>query len=87
LTIVFIFIHIRVFSRLRDHHRTGHGLVSAVGGLYAGFERDLSPGPAIVLLTLAVFVLAATAGRLSRRRPAVNERELPALAVDSGAEV
>jgi zinc transport system permease protein len=63
------------------------GVVSAVGGLYAGFERDLSPGPAIVLLTLAVFLLAATAGRLRRRRPAGNERELPELAVDSGAEV
>ena len=64
------------------------GVVSAVGGLYAGFERDLSPGPAIVLLALAVFVGAVTVGRLFRRRRTVtNDRVASAGPVDSGAEV
>jgi zinc transport system permease protein len=34
------------------------GVLSAVGGLYAGYQRDLSPGPAIVLIALALFVVA-----------------------------
>jgi zinc transport system permease protein len=64
------------------------GVVSAVGGLYAGFERDLSPGPAIVLLSLAVFVVAVTVGRLLRHRRTVpNGRDEPVRAVDSRAEV
>jgi zinc transport system permease protein len=64
------------------------GVVSAVGGLYAGFQRDLSPGPAIVLLALAVFVGAVTVGRLFRRRRTVtNDRVASAGPVDSGAEV
>jgi zinc transport system permease protein len=64
------------------------GVVSAVGGLYAGFQRDLSPGPAIVLLALAVFVGAVTVGRLFRRRRTVtNDRAASAGPVDSGAEV
>ncbi|MCW2914059.1 MAG: hypothetical protein JWN52_2127 [Actinomycetia bacterium] len=64
------------------------GVVSAVGGLYAGFQRDLSPGPAIVLLALAVFVGAVTVGRLFRRgRTVTNDRVASAGPVDSGAEV
>ncbi|MCW2883779.1 MAG: zinc transport system permease protein [Streptosporangiaceae bacterium] len=64
------------------------GVVSAVGGLYAGFQRDLSPGPAIVLLALALFMVAVTGGRLLRRgRTAANDREEAALPLDSGAEV
>ncbi|MGI8335338.1 metal ABC transporter permease [Actinomadura scrupuli] len=69
------------------------GVFSAVGGLYAGFQRDLSPGPAIVLLALALFMVAVTAGRLLRRgRTAADDRQRAAPppdagAVDSGAEV
>jgi len=37
-------------------------VLSVVGGLYAGYQRDLSPGPAIVLIALALFVVAV-AGR------------------------
>jgi zinc transport system permease protein len=64
------------------------GVVSATGGLYAGFERDLSPGPAIVLLALAVFIVAVTVGRLLQHtRTARSGRAEAMRAVDSGAEV
>jgi zinc transport system permease protein len=42
------------------------GVLSGVGGLYAGYQRDLSPGPAIVLIALVLFVLAVAARRLGR---------------------
>jgi zinc transport system permease protein len=39
------------------------GVLCSVGGLYAGFEYDLAPGPAIVLLALGAFILAVLSGR------------------------
>ncbi|MDA9913109.1 metal ABC transporter permease [Candidatus Nanopelagicales bacterium] len=39
------------------------GLLSAVGGLVASFYLDLPPGPTIVLIALALFVVS-TAGRI-----------------------
>jgi zinc transport system permease protein len=42
------------------------GVLSAVGGLYAGYQRDLSPGPAIVLIALALFVVAVAGSWLVR---------------------
>jgi zinc transport system permease protein len=42
------------------------GVLSAVGGLYAGYQRDLSPGPAIVLIALALFVVAVAGRSLIR---------------------
>jgi zinc transport system permease protein len=42
------------------------GVLSAVGGLYAGYQRDLSPGPAIVLIALALFVVAVSGRWLIR---------------------
>jgi zinc transport system permease protein len=42
------------------------GVLSGVGGLYAGYQRDLAPGPAIVLIALALFVVAVAGRRLIR---------------------
>ncbi len=65
------------------------GVVSAVGGLVGAFqvgtEVNVPPGPAIVLLALALFLVAVVGGRLRRRRrtaPAAVSRR-----VDSAAEV
>ncbi|RAY12074.1 metal ABC transporter permease [Actinomadura craniellae] len=44
------------------------GVLSAVSGLVGSFEYDLTPGPSIVMVTLAVFVLAVVGGALTRRR-------------------
>ncbi|HZB30113.1 MAG TPA: metal ABC transporter permease [Streptosporangiaceae bacterium] len=49
------------------------GVLSAVGGLYAGYQRDLSPGPAIVLIALALFIVAV-AGRWLIRLLGVRPR-------------
>ena len=43
------------------------GVFSAVVGLVISFYLDLPPGPAIVILALAVFVVAAVAPSLSHR--------------------
>lgn len=45
------------------------GLVSSLGGLTTAFYSDLSPGATIVLLALAIFCLAVTAGVFRKRRP------------------
>jgi ABC-type Mn2+/Zn2+ transport system permease subunit len=45
----------------------GVGVLSAVTGLAGSFEYDLSPGPSIVLLALAVFVVAVIGGAVMRR--------------------
>ncbi|HEX6469949.1 MAG TPA: metal ABC transporter permease [Streptosporangiaceae bacterium] len=52
----------------------GFGVISGVSGLYAGYERDLSPGPAIVVSALALFVVAVAGGRLAR---ALRPRAVP----------
>lgn len=48
------------------------GLLTAVGGVVVSFEANVQPGPTIVLLTLAVFAVAAIArlgvGVVGRRR-------------------
>ncbi len=49
------------------------GVLAAVGGLAGSYqfsvgEVNLSPGPAIVVVALALFVLASAAGFVSRRR-------------------
>ncbi|MFG1999662.1 metal ABC transporter permease [Spirillospora sp. NPDC048911] len=46
----------------------GIGVLSAVSGLAGSFEYDLPPGPSIVLLALAVFVVAVIGGTVLRRR-------------------
>ncbi len=51
------------------------GVFAAVGGLAGSYqfstgEVNISPGPAIVVVALAVFVLSAAAGFLARRRHA-----------------
>jgi zinc transport system permease protein len=67
----------------------GFGVLSAVSGLAGSFQYDLPPGPSIVLLALAVFVIAVIGGAALRRR-----RTAPAAAparvdsrVDAEAEV
>ena len=45
------------------------GLVSSLGGLTTAFYSDLAPGATIVLLALAIFFLAVTAGVFRKRRP------------------
>jgi len=42
------------------------GVLSGVGGLYAGYQRDLSPGPAIVLIALVLFAVAVAGRWLAR---------------------
>lgn len=44
------------------------GVVSAGSGLVASFNFDLPPGPAIVLVALALFLLSAAAANLTRGR-------------------
>ncbi|RFS85586.1 metal ABC transporter permease [Actinomadura spongiicola] len=46
------------------------GVLSAVAGLAGSFQYDLPPGPSIVLLALAVFVVAVAGGTPVRRRRA-----------------
>ncbi|MFC4906563.1 metal ABC transporter permease [Actinomadura gamaensis] len=46
------------------------GVLSAVSGLLGSFQYDLQPGPAIVLVALAVFLVAVVAGAALRRRRA-----------------
>lgn len=70
----------------------GIGVLSAVAGLAGSFEYDLPPGPTIVLLALAVFVVAVGGGSVMRRRRAragARGDVLPAAAParDTGAEV
>jgi zinc transport system permease protein len=48
----------------------GVGVLSAVSGLAGSFEYDLPPGPSIVLLALALFLVAAAGGTVVRRRRA-----------------
>ncbi|MEU9025619.1 metal ABC transporter permease [Actinomadura sp. NPDC048394] len=48
----------------------GAGVLSAVSGLAGSFEYDLPPGPSIVLLALALFLVAAAGGTVVRRRRA-----------------
>jgi zinc transport system permease protein len=63
----------------------GIGVLSAVSGLAGSFQYDLPPGPSIVLLALAVFVVAVIGGAALRRR-----RTAPAAAparVEAEAEV
>ncbi|WP_433468255.1 metal ABC transporter permease [Spirillospora sp. CA-128828] len=48
----------------------GIGVLSAVTGLAGSFQYDLPPGPSIVLLALAVFVVAVAGGSVVRRRRA-----------------
>ncbi|MFI0444717.1 metal ABC transporter permease [Actinomadura sp. 6N118] len=55
----------------------GVGVLSAVSGLVGSFEYDLPPGPSIVLLALAVFVVATIGGTVLRRR---RTRTVPATA-------
>ncbi|MFC6881152.1 metal ABC transporter permease [Actinomadura yumaensis] len=50
----------------------GVGVLSAVSGLAGSFEYDLPPGPSIVLLALAVFVIAVIGGAVLRRRRATR---------------
>jgi zinc transport system permease protein len=44
------------------------GLVSTVAGLTSSYYLDVPPGPTIVLIALAIFVLAGLAGFGLRRR-------------------
>ena len=68
----------------------GFGVLAAVGGLVGAFQIgtadvNVPPGPAIVLLALALFLVAVVGGRVRRRRrtaPAAVSRR-----VDSAAEV
>jgi zinc transport system permease protein len=54
------------------------GVISGVSGLYAGYQRDLSPGPAIVMSALALFVMAVAGRRLARGlRPLAAPRPRP----------
>ncbi|MEV4258854.1 metal ABC transporter permease [Spirillospora sp. NPDC049652] len=50
------------------------GVLSAVSGLLSSFQYDLQPGPSIVLLALAVFLVAVVAGAALRRRRAAAPR-------------
>jgi ABC-type Mn2+/Zn2+ transport system permease subunit len=44
------------------------GVLSAVSGLLGSFQFNVPPGPSIVLLAMAVFVVAVLGGILARRR-------------------
>ncbi|MCD9198527.1 metal ABC transporter permease [Aeromicrobium wangtongii] len=65
-------------QQLTRSFRTTHlaamaiGLVAAVGGLFASYEIDTQPGPTIVILALAIFVVASlvaiATSRLRARR-------------------
>lgn len=69
-------------QQLTRSFRTTHaaamaiGLGAALGGVVASYEIDTQPGPTIVMLTLAVFAVAALVGaatrRLRRRRHPVD---------------
>ncbi|WP_433326106.1 metal ABC transporter permease [Spirillospora sp. CA-294931] len=63
----------------------GVGVLSAVSGLVGSFEYDLPPGPSIVLLALAVFVVAVIGGAVARRRRTVASATRTK--VDAEAEV
>jgi zinc transport system permease protein len=61
------------------------GVLSAVGGLTGSYqfsegETNISPGPAIVMVALALFILASIAGWITRRSRSARP-------VGSGAEV
>jgi len=69
-------------QQLTRSFRTTHltamaiGLFAAVGGLFTSYEIDTQPGPTIVMLALAVFAVASSAGaliaRTRSRRPRVD---------------
>ncbi|XVQ13435.1 metal ABC transporter permease [Spirillospora sp. CA-255316] len=61
------------------------GVLSAVSGLAGSFQYDLPPGPSIVLLALAVFVLAVIGGAVTRRRR--TSTSAARAGVDAEAEV
>jgi zinc transport system permease protein len=63
----------------------GVGVLSAVSGLAGSFQYDLPPGPSIVLLALAVFVVAVIGGAVVRRRRTVTSAARAG--VDAEAEV
>ncbi|MFD0686641.1 metal ABC transporter permease [Actinomadura fibrosa] len=71
----------------------GVGVLSAVSGLAGSFQYDLPPGPSIVLLALALFVVAVAGGSVVRRRRAragASGEAVPTTvrpAVDAEAEV
>jgi ABC-type Mn2+/Zn2+ transport system permease subunit len=46
----------------------GIGVLSAVSGLVGSFQYSIPPGPSIVVLAMAVFVVAVLAGIVTRRR-------------------
>jgi zinc transport system permease protein len=46
------------------------GTTASLGGVVASYEADVAPGAAIVVLTLAVFVVTSAVAGLRRRRPA-----------------
>ena len=48
------------------------GVLAAVTGLVSSYQYDLSPGPSIVMLALAVFVTCLFAGAVTRRRRAAT---------------
>jgi zinc transport system permease protein len=61
------------------------GVVASVSGVCASFYADTPPGPTIVLLGLACFLLASPVGSLLRRRRRVRSPfEDPATAVHAG---
>ncbi|GLZ04272.1 ABC transporter [Actinomadura sp. NBRC 104412] len=62
------------------------GVLSAVSGLAGSFQYDLPPGPSIVLLALALFVIAVIGGAVLRRRRTVVSPAAPAR-VEAEAEV
>ncbi len=64
----------------------GIGVVSAVSGLAGSFEYDLPPGPSIVLLALAAFVVAVAGGWVVRRRRARARAADGAVPAGSGVE-
>nr|BFE34827.1 metal ABC transporter permease [Actinomadura rugatobispora] len=61
------------------------GVLSAVSGLAGSFQYDLPPGPSIVLLALAVFMVAVIGGAVTRRRRTVTAAARAG--VDAEAEV
>jgi zinc transport system permease protein len=52
----------------------GLGLVSTTAGLTSSYYLDVPPGPTIVLIALAIFVLAGLAGYVVRRRNRLARR-------------
>jgi zinc transport system permease protein len=44
------------------------GVLASVGGLWVSVDADFAPGPTIVLLAMAVFLVAVGTGRLVRMR-------------------